>query len=123
MAYPVLITDALGTVTGVDLAVTYRVSVGRAEVVVSAVTVRPGATITAADLSEAVAEMPVGAGPDLLHVVPELPLSAVYRPTLGALRDAGLPKAGRNTWYFDAASGQFKRLTAAVRTELAGGHQ
>jgi putative long chain acyl-CoA synthase len=123
IAYPVVITDALGTVNGIDLAVTYRVSPGSpgaAELVVSAVTVRPGATITAADLSEAVAEIPVGAGPDIIHVVPDLPLSAVYRPTPGALREAGLPKAGRNAWYFDAASQQFKRLTAAVRAELAG---
>ncbi|BBX15137.1 hypothetical protein MNVM_42180 [Mycobacterium novum] len=88
----------------------------------SAVTVA-GATVTAADLSEAVAVLPVGAGPDVVHVVPDLPLSAVYRPTLGELREAGLPKAGRNAWYFDAASGQFKRLTAAVRAELAGGRQ
>lgn len=123
IAYPVVITDALGTVNGIDLAVTYRVSPGSpgaADLVVSAVTVRPGATITAADLSEAVAEIPVGAGPDIIHVVPDLPLSAVYRPTPGALREAGLPKAGRNAWYFDAASQQFKRLTAAVRAELAG---
>lgn len=121
MAYPVLITDALGTVTGVDLTVTYRVPAGGSELVVSAVTVRPGATVTAADLSEAVAGMAVGAGPDVVHIVPDLPLSAVYRPTLGTLRDAGLPKAGRNAWYFDTASSQFKRLTAAVRAELAGG--
>jgi putative long chain acyl-CoA synthase len=125
-AYPVVITDALGTVNGIDLAVTYRVpgaSPDAADLVVSAVTVRPGATVTAADLSEAVAEMPVGAGPDVIHVVPDLPLSAVYRPTLGALRETGLPKAGRNAWYFDASSQQFKRLTAAVRAELAGGHR
>lgn len=123
VAYPVLITDALGFVNGVDLAVTYRVPCHGRDIVVSAVTVRPGATITAADLSEAVADMPVGAGPDVIHVVPELPLSAVYRPTLGTVREAGLPKAGRNAWYFDAASQQFKRLTAAVRAELAGGQQ
>lgn len=121
LAYPVVITDALGAVTGVDLAVTYKVATEGADLVVSAVTVRPGATITAADLSEAVADLPSGAGPDVIHVVPNLPLSTVYRPVLGALREAGLPKAGRNAWYFDTANRQFKRLTAAVRAELAGG--
>ena len=54
-------------------------------------------------------------------MVPNLPLSTVYRPVVGGLREAGLPKAGRNAWYFDATSRQFKRLTAAVRAELAGG--
>ncbi|WP_448418714.1 acyl-CoA synthetase [Mycolicibacter minnesotensis] len=121
IAYPLAITDALGAAAGVDLAVTYRVPTEGDELVVSAVTARPGATITAADLSEAVAAMPAGVGPDIIHVVPNLSLSTVYRPVLGALRDAGLPKAGRNAWYFDSGSRQFKRLTAAVRAELAGG--
>jgi putative long chain acyl-CoA synthase len=121
IAFPVVITDALGAVTGVELAVTYRVATEGADLVVSAVTAQPGATITAADLSEAVAAIPSGTGPDIIHVVPDLTLSTVYRPVLGKLRDAGLPKAGRNAWYLDTDSRQYKRLTAAVRTELAGG--
>src|SRR5699024_3550470 len=48
IVYPVLVTDALGLLTGVDLAVTYPVSVGDTQLAVSAVTLRPGATITAA---------------------------------------------------------------------------
>lgn len=121
VAFPVVITDALGAVTGVDLAVTYRVPTEGADLVVAAVSAQPGATITAADLSEAVAGLPAGVGPDVIHVVRDLPLSAVYRPVVGSLREAGLPKAGRNAWYFDAATRQYKRLTAAVRTELAAG--
>ncbi|MEZ0363179.1 acyl-CoA synthetase [Mycobacterium sp. pUA109] len=121
VVYPVAITDALGLITGVDLVATYPVSAHGQQVAVSAVTLRPGATITAADLLEAVAGMPVGLGPDIVHVVPGLPLSAVYRPAVGALRAAGIPKAGRQTWYFDVQDNQFKRLTAAVRTELFDG--
>ncbi|MBS9533083.1 acyl-CoA synthetase [Mycobacterium sp. M1] len=119
VVYPMLVTDTLGAVTGVDLAVTYRVAVGDSHLAVSAVMLQPGATVTAADLTEAVAEMPVGIGPDVVHVVADLPLSTVYRPML---KESGLPKAGRNAWYLDAGTRQFKRLTAAVRTELAGGH-
>lgn len=121
-AFPVVITDALGLVTGVDLAVTYRVPTEGADLVVTALTLQPGATVTAAGLSEAIAKLPVGAGPDVVHVVPELELSTVYRPVLGGLRKAGIPKAGRNAWYFDVSSRQFKRLTAAVRAELVGGN-
>ncbi len=119
MVYAELATDALGLINGVDLAVTYGVPVGARQLAVSAVTLLPGATITAADLTEAVAAMPVGLGPDVVHVVPALLLSpTTYRPSVSALRGAGVPKSGRQTWYFDAGSGEFRRLTPAVRTEL-----
>jgi putative long chain acyl-CoA synthase len=116
------VSDALGLVNGVDLAVTYPVSVRDRQVAVSAVTLRPGASITAADLTEAVAGIPVGLGPDIVHVVPEMTLSANYRPTVSALRAAGIPKAARLAWYFEPSAGQFRRLTPAVRTELYGAH-
>ena len=48
--------------------------------------------------------MPIGLGPDIVHVVPEMTLSATYRPTVSALRAAGIPKAGRHAWYFDATA-------------------
>jgi putative long chain acyl-CoA synthase len=122
LVYAEEITDALGLINGVDLAVTYNVPVGDREVAVSAVTLLPGATITAADLTEAVNNMPVGLGPDIACVVPELPLSASYRPTVSALRAAGIPKPGRHVWYFDAGDNDFKRLTPGVRSELTGEH-
>lgn len=115
------VTDALGCINGVDLAVTYNVPVGGHEVAVSAVTLLPGASITAADLTEACAKIPIGLGPDIVCVVPEMNLSATYRPTVSALRAAGIPKAGRQVWYFDAESGQYRRLTPAARAELSGG--
>ncbi|MCV7339670.1 acyl-CoA synthetase [Mycobacterium haemophilum] len=122
LVYAEPVTDALGLITGVDLAATYSVTVGDHELAVSAVTLLPGATITAADLTEAAASMPVGLGPDIVHVVPGLTLSATYRPIVGALRTAGIPKAGRQVWYFDSASNQFRRLTPGVRAELASKH-
>ncbi len=115
------VTDALGCINGVDLAVTYNVPVGGHEVAVSAVTLLPGASITAADLTEACAKIPIGLGPDIVCVVPEMNLSATYRPAVSALRAAGIPKAGRQVWYFDAESGQYRRLTPAARAELSGG--
>jgi putative long chain acyl-CoA synthase len=120
LVYPEPVTDALGRVNGVDLAVTYNVPVGDQQVAVSAVTLLPGATITAADLAEAVAKIPIGLGPDIVHVCPELILSATYRPTVSALRAAGIPKSGRQAWYFDAAGSEFRRLTPARRSELSG---
>ena len=116
------VTDALGFINGVDLAVTYNVPVEGRQVAVSAVTLLPGASITAADLTEAVATMPVGLGPDIVHVVPEMTLSASYRPTVSTLREAGLPKPGRQrqAWYFDPANNEFRKLTPAARAKLSG---
>ena len=74
-----------------------------------------------ADLNEALATLPVGAPPNLVHVVPDMTLSASYRPLVAPLRAAGIPKPSRFAWYLDEQTGVFKRLTAAVRTELVGG--
>ncbi len=114
------VTDALGCINGVDLAVTYNVPIGDHEVAASAVTLLPGASITAADLTEAFANLPIGTGPDIVCVVPEMNLSATFRPTVSALRAAGIPKAGRHVWYFDADTDQYRRMTPGVRSELSG---
>jgi putative long chain acyl-CoA synthase len=116
------ITDAVSMIGAVDLAVTYGVPADKrapdVQLAVTAVTLRSGATVTAADLTDAVASLPVGLPPDIVHVVPELQLSATYRPVMSALRAAGVPKASRQAWYRDHDSGQFKRLTSAVRTQM-----
>ncbi len=122
LVYAEPVTDALGLINGVDLGVTYNVPLGGQEVAVSAVTLLPGATITAADLTEAVAKMPIGLGPDIVHVISEMTLSATYRPTVSALRAAGIPRPGRQAWYFDASHNEFRRLTPGVRSELSGAH-
>jgi putative long chain acyl-CoA synthase len=116
------VTDALGCINGVDLAVTYNVPVGDHEVAVSAVTLLPGASITAADLTESFATLPIGLGPDIVCVVPEMNLSATFRPTVSALRAAGIPKAGRQVWYLDADANQYRRMTSGARSELSGAH-
>ncbi len=120
LVYAEPVTDALGHINGVDLAVTYNVPVGDQQVAVSALALLPGATVTAADLTEALANLPAGVGPDIVHVCPELPLSpTTYRPTVSALRAAGIPKAKRQAWYFDADSNEFRRLTPAARSGLS----
>ncbi|BBZ33341.1 acyl-CoA synthetase [Mycolicibacterium confluentis] len=117
------ITDAVSLIGAVDLAVTYGASVGDGDtqVAVTAVTLRPGATVTTADLTNALTNLPVGLAPDIVHVVADLPLSVTYRPVVDDLKAAGVPKAGRQAWYLDAERGEFKRLTASVRSQLASG--
>jgi len=113
--YDAPITDTIGRMPAVDLAVTYGVDAGEHQVAVSAVTMRPGAAISAADLSEAMASLG-NDRPDFVHVVSDLTLSASYRPTVGGLRNAGIPKAGRHAWYLDPDTNRYKRLTAPARS-------
>ncbi|WP_167101490.1 acyl-CoA synthetase [Mycobacterium sp. DL592] len=119
VVFPEPCTDALSRILAVDLAATYGVETSAGTLAVTALTLRPGAGVTAADLTEAVSAMPVGLAPDIVHVVADLPLTATYRPTVSALRAAGVPKATRNSWYLDADTQKYKRLTAAVRAQLA----
>ena len=114
------INDAVGRLGAVDLAVTYGVDAGGHQLAVTALELCPGGSIPSADLSEALADLPVGNPPDIVHVVPQMTLSATYRPVVSPLRAAGIPKASRTAWYLDSGTGRYKRLTAAVRTEIAG---
>ncbi len=112
--------DAVGWLGAVDLAVTYGVEVGGHQLAITALALCPGGSIPSADLSEALADLPVGNPPDIVHVVPQMKLSASYRPLLSPLRAEGIPKPSRNAWYLDPDTNRYKRLTVAVRTEIAG---
>ncbi|MGV0838312.1 acyl-CoA synthetase [Mycolicibacterium thermoresistibile] len=114
------VNDAVGRIGAVDLAVTYPVTVGDRKLAVTALKLCPGGSIPSADLSEALADLPVGNPPDIVHVVPSMELSATYRPLVSPLRSAGVPKASRTAWYLDHETNRYRRLTAAVRTELTG---
>jgi putative long chain acyl-CoA synthase len=120
VVYAEPITNAISMIPAVDLAVTYEVGAGDEKLAVTALTLRPGATVTAPDLSEAVAHLVVGLPPDIIHVVPELPLAATYRPTISAVLAAEVPKPSRTTWVLDSTAGQYKRLTTAARAALNG---
>ncbi len=118
--YAAAVNDAAGRIGPVDLAVTYPVPVGDRQLAVTALKLRPGGSLPSADLSEALADLPVGSPPDIVHVVPSMELSATYRPLDGPLRAAGVPKASRTAWFLDPETGRYRRLTAAVRSELVG---
>ncbi|MCV7299992.1 alpha/beta fold hydrolase [Mycobacterium barrassiae] len=121
VVYAATVNDAVSRLNAVDLAVTYGVDAGDQRLAVTALALRPGGTIPSADLSEALADLPVGSPPDLVHVVPEMALSASCRPLVGPLREAGIPKPSRNAWYLDRDTNRYKRLTVAVRAEIVGG--
>jgi putative long chain acyl-CoA synthase len=114
------INDAVSRLGAVDLAVTYGLDVGGHQLAITALALCPGGSIPSADLSEALADLPVGNPPDIVHVVPQMKLSASYRPLVSPLRADGVPKPSRNAWYLDPDTNRYKRLTVAVRTEIAG---
>ncbi|MGB3355051.1 MAG: acyl-CoA synthetase [Mycobacterium sp.] len=117
------VNDAVGRLGSVDMAVTYPVEAGGETVAVTALALRPGGSVPSADLSEALADLVVGNAPDIVHVVAEMTLTATYRPLAGPLQQQGIPKPSRNAWYRDPDSHRYKRLTAAVRSEIVGSQQ
>ena len=117
------LNDAVGRLGAVDLAETYGVEVNGRQLAITALALCPGGSIPSADLSEALADLPVGNPPDIVHVVPEMKLSASYRPLTSPLRAEGVPRPSRNAWYLDPDTNRYKRLTVAVRTEIAGAAQ
>jgi putative long chain acyl-CoA synthase len=117
------VNDAVGQLGAVDLAVTYGVDVNGHQLAVTALALSPGGSIPSADLNEALADLPVGNPPDIVHVVSEMKLSATYRPLVSPLKALGIPKPSRNAWYLDPDTNRYKRLTVAVRTEIAGASQ
>ncbi len=114
------VNDAVGRLGAVDMAVTYGVQADGQTIAVTALALRPGGSVPSADLSEALAELPVGNPPDIVHVVPDMTLSATFRPLAGPLQRQGVPKPSRNAWYRDPDTLRYKRLTVAVRSEIVG---
>jgi putative long chain acyl-CoA synthase len=121
--YASTVNDAVSRLGAVDLSVTYPVDVDGHQLAVTALALCPGGSIPSADLNEALADLPVGSPPDIVHVVPEMKLSASYRPLISPLKAQGVPKPSRNAWYLDPDTNRYKRLTVAVRTEIAGAQQ
>lgn len=114
--YPQPVVDAVSGLDQVDLAVTYGVGDPGEQWAVCAVTLRPGASLGARAVGEALAALPAEQRPDLVHVVADIPVSAAFRPVDEALRAAGLPAPGPRAFYADG-SGEYRRLTKAVAAD------
>ncbi|OBB78605.1 acyl-CoA synthetase [Mycobacterium sp. 852014-52144_SCH5372336] len=119
--YSSTVNDAVGCLGAVDLAVTYGVQANGRQLAITALELQPGGSIPSADLTEALANLAVGEPPDIVHVVPGMALSASYRPLVSPLQAEGVPKPSRNAWYLDPDTNRYKRLTVAVRSEIAEG--
>lgn len=115
------IRDALADLSNVDLAVAYGVPAGDNgdNLVVAAVTAWRHAMIDAADVTRALAALPKERRPDIVHVVDEIPLTTWYRPNAAKLKEAGVPEAGEQAWYYDVNQDAYLPLTETARDRLA----
>jgi len=119
------IEDALGGIESVDLAAAYGVpneSTGE-QLLVAAVTLRPGQELTEAALGAAVRTLRHDSRPAVVRVVEEMPMSTWYRPVKAPLRAQGIPAPGRGrppAWHLDQASGTYRRLDKDTRQQLLG---
>ena len=122
---PLPIVRALEAVPAVDLAVAFGrpVTDDGVELAIAAVSLRDGQTLSATDVSGALAHLPTEERPGVVRVVEEIPLTAWHRPFAGPLRDEQLKPGSKAlpAWH-RAPGGRYRSLTeAAVGRVLEGG--
>ena len=102
----------LSDLPAVDLLVAYGVKDGDEHVVVGAVTLHPGAGLSAAELTSALDRLPRRLRPRYVQVVPSIPLTTWHRPVWRALQRRGVPRPTRTRRVFvlDAGSGHYREL-------------
>jgi putative long chain acyl-CoA synthase len=117
------IVRALSELDAVDLVVTYGVEAGVDQLVVAAVSLRSGRSVSVEEVGRAMSALPAEQQPDVVRIVAEIPLNDWHRPIAGSLPAEGL---GRSTkacpvWFRDTATGRFRTLTPAARSRLTDG--
>ena len=107
----------LGTVPAVDLIVAYGVPDPEAvpdpaQCLVAAVTLCPGAELTAAELDTAFERLPRSYRPRYVQVVPSIPVTTWHRPQWRALQAEGIPvlSADRQVFRLGADHAHYERL-------------
>jgi putative long chain acyl-CoA synthase len=96
IAVPATARRAMEAIPAVDIAVAYGVPEGDSQVLVTAVTLRPGTELTAAELDRACDALLPAHRPSYVQVVPSMPVTAWCRPLWSSLRKAGIPKPTRS---------------------------
>ena len=113
--YPVPISDALGSITAVDVAVAFGIErdsddgAAGNEIVSGALTLRPGMSLDGDEISAAVEHLPENTRPDYVRVVDKIPETAWYRLLSAPLREEGIKKKAP-AFYRDTASGEYRAV-------------
>ncbi|UGT65172.1 AMP-binding protein [Nocardia asteroides] len=114
------IVDVLNDIGAVDMEVAYGLPDGGHCLAVAAVSVRDGYRLEPKDVTEALRALDPDQRPDIVHVVPEIPRSATFRPSTRAVRETMPPRPGPDTWYYDRESESYEVLTEAEAGRLPG---
>lgn len=116
---PLPISEALGEVDAVDLAVAYGVRPrgAQAQIAVAAVTLRPRAQLHPREIAGALQVLAPDERPRIVHVVRDIPVTTWHRPLAAALRRRGLPRASPRAWLRDGDA--YRPLTSEDRLRLA----
>jgi putative long chain acyl-CoA synthase len=86
--------------------------VGDRTLAVGVVSVRDGYQLTPQDVTEGLRGLEPGQRPDLVYVVPEIPRSSTYRPSVRAVQAEIAPEPADNVWRYNRVSGAYEPLTA-----------
>ena len=105
----------LSAIPSVDLLVAYGVpdpADADHQVLVGAVTMRPGATLQTGDLDTAFERLPRRHRPAYVQVVPSIPLTAWHRPVWRELQQRGVPapRRGVTVWRLDTTTWHYTTL-------------
>ncbi len=86
----------------------------------AALTLRPGAELSARQLGHALSALPPVERPAVVHVVDRIPVTTWFRPRTEELREAGIPEPGDEVqaWYLDASGEKYRSLSAAAYRRL-----
>ncbi|WP_085998981.1 acyl-CoA synthetase [Nocardia higoensis] len=114
------ILDVLNDIAAVDMEVAYGLEVGGKYLSVAAVCVRDGWHLEPKDVTEAMHALEKSRRPDLVYVVDTIPRSASYRPSTSAVRAAGRPQPGPDTWWYHPDTESYEVLTEAEAAALFG---
>lgn len=96
--------ESLSMADSVELAAVYGVPSSQHDgtsLVVAALTLGRGCSLEGTDIERALAGSAKDEWPDVVHVLPRLPLTASYRPATRVLHEHGLPKPGPQVWHLD----------------------
>jgi putative long chain acyl-CoA synthase len=103
---------ALGSIPCVDLVVAYGVPENGTDVLVGAVTLRPGTELGATDLDKALGKLPAVQRPRYVQVVPSIPVTTWHRPQWRPLQAKGVPTPSRTrtVWRLDDDNAHYGAL-------------
>jgi putative long chain acyl-CoA synthase len=106
------IEDALGLLDAIDVSVTYALPAqDDGDLAVTAVTLRTGGVLHAADLSVALGQLPPDRRPQVVHVVERIPTSTSHRPLTDHLVAAGRPASGAGVYELDPLTLDYREAT------------